>query len=94
MHWGRFRRKFWAKCADKWGVFSCLNNFLDYLVRQFGRIPGFATFGFFFGAAVMLPCTYLGLIDGRQALIEVGMATIWMAAASVVLSIFSRGEEE
>jgi len=65
----------------------------DHLVRHFGRIGGFAAFGFFFSAAFLLPCCYLGLISGKAALIEVLVASVWMAAASMVLLVL-RGEEE
>ncbi|WP_138223306.1 hypothetical protein [Nibricoccus aquaticus] len=64
----------------------------DHLVRHFGRIGGFALFGFFFSSAFLLPCCYLELISTKAALIEVLMATVWMAAASLVLLVL-RGEE-
>ena len=74
---------------------TVLNAFLDHLIRHFGRIGGFALFGFFFSSALLLPCSYLGLISPRNALIEAATSTAWMAAASLILMLFSqsRGEE-
>jgi hypothetical protein len=70
------------------------NLLFDHLVRHFGRTGGFAAFGFFFSAALLLPCCYLGLISGKAALIEVLVASVWMAAASMVLLVLRGGEEE
>ncbi len=80
-------------CADELGVTIFFNLLFDHLVRHFGRVGGFAAFGFFFGSAFLLPCCYLGLIAPKAALIEVLVASVWMAAASLVLLVL-RGEEE
>ena len=73
-------------------MFLALNIILDHLVRHFGRVPGFALFGFLASSLFLLPCSYLGLISHRAALIEAATATLWMAAASMILLIL-RGKE-
>lgn len=69
-----------------------LNIILDHLVRHFGRVPGFALFGFLASSMFLLPCCYLDLISQKAALIEAVTASIWMAAASLILLIL-RGKE-
>jgi hypothetical protein len=71
-----------------------LNFLLDHLVRHFGRLVGFALFGFLFSSVLLLPCSYLGLIAPGAALIEAASATAWMAAASLLLQVMSGGQEE
>ncbi len=71
-----------------------LNALLDHLVRHFGRVAGFALFGFFFSSVLLLPCSYLGLISPRAALIEAISAAVWMAAASILLLLLSGEQEE
>ena len=73
-------------------MFLALNIILDHLVRHFGRVPGFALFGFLASSLFLLPCCYLGLISQRAALIEAATATLWMAAASLILLVL-RGKE-
>jgi hypothetical protein len=75
-------------------VTTFLNALLDHLIRHFGRIAGFALFGFLFSSALMLPCSYLGLISPHAALTEVATSTAWMAAASLVLTVLTGQEEE
>jgi hypothetical protein len=71
-----------------------LNALLDHLVRHFGRVGGFALFGFFFSSVLLLPCSYLGLISPRNALIEAATAAAWMAAASMILLLLAGDREE
>jgi hypothetical protein len=71
-----------------------LNVFLDHLIRHFGRMGGFALFGFFYSSALLLPCSYLGLIAPRAALMDALLAAVWMAAASLLLLVFSGEREE
>jgi hypothetical protein len=76
-------------------VTTVMNALLDHLIRHFGRVGGFALFGFLASSAFLLPCSYLGFISSKNALIEAATATAWMAAASMVLMLLSssRGEE-
>jgi hypothetical protein len=71
-----------------------LNVILDHLIRHFGRVLGFGLFGFFFSSGLLLPCCYLGLIAPRSALMHAVLATVWMAAASVLLLALSGEQEE
>jgi hypothetical protein len=91
---GEFDRKFSAECADEQGMTFFLNALLDHLIRHFGRVVGFALFGFLFSSVLLLPCSYLGLISPRNALIEAASASAWMAAASMILLVLSGGQEE
>jgi hypothetical protein len=75
-------------------VHTVLNALLDHLIRHFGRIPGFALFGFLFSSMLLLPCSYLGLISPRNALVEAATSTAWMAAAGMLLMVLSGGAEE
>jgi len=75
-------------------VHTVFNALLDHLIRHFGRIPGFALFGFLFSSLLLLPCSYLGLISPRNALIEAATATAWMAAAGMILMVISGDREE
>ena len=43
---------------------------------------------------LLLPCSYLGLISPRNALIEAATSTAWMAAAGMLLLVLSGGAEE
>lgn len=76
------------------GMISVMNIFLDHLVRHFGRVPGFGLFGFLASSLFLLPCSYLGLISSKNALIEAASATAWMMAASLILMVLSGGREE
>ncbi len=73
-------------------MFLAANIILDHLIRHFGRVPGFALFGFLASSVFLLPCCYLGLIAQKTALIEAVTASVWMATASLVLLIL-RGKE-
>jgi hypothetical protein len=86
--------KFPCVHTDDLRVTTFFSLLLDHLVRHCGRIPGFALFGFFLSSALLLPCCYLKLISSQNALIEVASATAWMAAAGMVLLVFSGNQEE